>query len=448
MSIVHIRNQSVRPAPAITRLAALCIWSCLMAATLAAAENAAEIKIDDNHSLITPVQYKNLTVWQVSAKTVENLDNLVALQQAQADKTVEIRETGEGGEVNTLVIENKGDKTILVLAGTIVKGGKQDRQIGQDFVIGPGVKLNVDSFCVEHGRWTTQRQAVYHNETDDVGAREVLRGAGRVGPQPADSATQMAVQPNATSTAQADQIQGTDALPRQEQNRNIAAVAVQDQVEAQAQPQPRAAPDLQKSIDTEGKFEAQASMANSSVRTKGQYAANQQEVWDEVAKTNTSAGAAPATGTLVAAKEMAAENPDRKAIVALLQEKLQPPADRQVVGLAYAINGNIVNVRWFLAPKLYAGFRQSLIETIADDTLAVNADLGAEKIAAYEKSPKAVGAAEFHQFMQVDRQAKKKRDAAANSNTYYESPAAYSAETVGKEGELKDKALSIDFTAK
>ena len=37
--------------------------------------------------------------------------------------------------MNTLVIENKGDVPIYVLAGTVVKGGKQDRQIGQDFII-------------------------------------------------------------------------------------------------------------------------------------------------------------------------------------------------------------------------------------------------------------------------------------------------------------------------
>ena len=64
---------------------------------------------------------------------------------------------GDGAQVNTLVIENKGELPILVLAGTIVKGGKQDRQIGQDFVVAAKQTVPVDAFCVEHGRWTGVR---------------------------------------------------------------------------------------------------------------------------------------------------------------------------------------------------------------------------------------------------------------------------------------------------
>ena len=55
--------------------------------------------------------------------------------------------------MNTLVIENRGDLPILVCAGTIVKGGQQDRQIGQDFVIAAKTSVPVDAFCVEQGRW-------------------------------------------------------------------------------------------------------------------------------------------------------------------------------------------------------------------------------------------------------------------------------------------------------
>ena len=59
-----------------------------------------------------------------------------------------------GAVVNTLVIENQGDLPILVCAGTIVKGGQQDRQIAQDFVIAAKATVPVDAFCVEAGRWS------------------------------------------------------------------------------------------------------------------------------------------------------------------------------------------------------------------------------------------------------------------------------------------------------
>ncbi len=78
------------------------------------------------------------------------------LEQVQVQDQVLV---GAGGAtVGTLVIQNTGNKAILVLAGTVVKGGKQDRQVGQDFVVGPKQTVPVDAFCVEHGRWDAQRE--------------------------------------------------------------------------------------------------------------------------------------------------------------------------------------------------------------------------------------------------------------------------------------------------
>ena len=62
--------------------------------------------------------------------------------------------------VGQLVIENRGDLPILICAGTVVTGGNQDRQIGQDFVIQAKTTVPVDAFCVEHGRWSGTRNGV------------------------------------------------------------------------------------------------------------------------------------------------------------------------------------------------------------------------------------------------------------------------------------------------
>jgi hypothetical protein len=62
-----------------------------------------------------------------------------------------------GAAVGTLEIVNDSDLAILVCAGTVVKGGNQDRQIGQDFIITAHSKVPVDAFCVEQGRWTATR---------------------------------------------------------------------------------------------------------------------------------------------------------------------------------------------------------------------------------------------------------------------------------------------------
>jgi len=81
-----------------------------------------------------------------------SLDNRDMQQEYQ-----QIQGRSAGAVVNTLVIENKSDTPIFVLAGTVVKGGKQDRQIGQDFVVDARQTTPVDAFCVEQGRWDTNR---------------------------------------------------------------------------------------------------------------------------------------------------------------------------------------------------------------------------------------------------------------------------------------------------
>jgi hypothetical protein len=48
---------------------------------------------------------------------------------------------------------------LLLLAGELVSGGKQDRIIAKDRIVAPGADpLPLDVFCVEHGRWSSGSQ--------------------------------------------------------------------------------------------------------------------------------------------------------------------------------------------------------------------------------------------------------------------------------------------------
>lgn len=128
-----------------------------------------------------PRAFANLAVYALTAPAKAQVDPgpVVTLDEALRAATAEVREVGdpaappapgpdrrvrhsapaaEGARVNTLVIENKGKAAVFVMAGTVVKGGNQDREISQDFLIEPGKTVPVDAFCVEHGRWTGQRQ--------------------------------------------------------------------------------------------------------------------------------------------------------------------------------------------------------------------------------------------------------------------------------------------------
>jgi hypothetical protein len=60
-----------------------------------------------------------------------------------------------GDQVNTLVLVNNSTKPLLLLAGEIVTGGKQDRVIAKDRIVPAGSNpIDLGVFCIEPGRWT------------------------------------------------------------------------------------------------------------------------------------------------------------------------------------------------------------------------------------------------------------------------------------------------------
>ncbi len=60
-----------------------------------------------------------------------------------------------GDQVNTLVLVNNSSKPLLLLAGEIVTGGKQDRVIAKDRIVPVEADpIDLSVFCIEPGRWT------------------------------------------------------------------------------------------------------------------------------------------------------------------------------------------------------------------------------------------------------------------------------------------------------
>ena len=67
-----------------------------------------------------------------------------------------------GDRVNTLVLANNSEKPLLLLAGEIVTGGKQDRVIAKDRIVPAGSDpIDLGVFCIEPGRWT-EDTATFH----------------------------------------------------------------------------------------------------------------------------------------------------------------------------------------------------------------------------------------------------------------------------------------------
>src|SRR6266852_6336076 len=123
--------------------------------------------------ILDPVTYENIAIFPVVSGSGQDTSAFLTLEEGLASGEVIVSERGAAGmvrnrgdvrtipdyntsaSVNQLVLINRSKRPLLLLAGELVSGGKQDRIIGKDRIVPVGAEpLPLDVFCVEHGRWT------------------------------------------------------------------------------------------------------------------------------------------------------------------------------------------------------------------------------------------------------------------------------------------------------
>jgi hypothetical protein len=105
---------------------------------------------------------------------------VLTLPEALDRRLVVVHETGS---VNELVVENLSvDTDVFIHAGDIVKGGRQDRMVGQDVLLPPrSGRVPLGSFCVEQGRWSRRgaESAAAFGSADQMVVGSALKVAAR-----------------------------------------------------------------------------------------------------------------------------------------------------------------------------------------------------------------------------------------------------------------------------
>jgi len=143
-----------------------------------------------SYHVLAPIESGNLLLFPVVRGTKMPPSPFVTLDEGIKSGEVEITEAGRvrglvrprpsdsprdgvlrphpgppayrGDQVNTLVLINNSDKPLLLLAGEIVTGGKQDRIIAKDRIVpAGGDPIDLGVFCIEPGRWT-EDTATFH----------------------------------------------------------------------------------------------------------------------------------------------------------------------------------------------------------------------------------------------------------------------------------------------
>ena len=132
---------------------------------------AGEVVPTYGYKVLPAIRQGNLTVFPVVAATSHDTQEFLTLDEGLKSGEVVVSESGSvrglvrgnhlqpptpsGAQVNQLVLVNNSKRPLVLLAGEIVTGGKQDRVIGADSIIPPESEpIDLGVFCVEPGRWT------------------------------------------------------------------------------------------------------------------------------------------------------------------------------------------------------------------------------------------------------------------------------------------------------
>ena len=97
--------------------------------------------------------YGGLTVFWLHAPSAPAPFAISTLDEARAQGGLVVTERDQAA-VSGLVIENRGPVHVLLLAGEILLGGKQNRIVVEDVLVPPrSGPLTLPVYCVEQGRW-------------------------------------------------------------------------------------------------------------------------------------------------------------------------------------------------------------------------------------------------------------------------------------------------------
>jgi hypothetical protein len=172
-------------------------------------------KLKQGWRLGAPARHENLTVFPVLSDEASGTDEFITLDQGLRSGKVRVTEMkagsrnasprnlqnnsaiqrrspnvqrnnamqeqvavrGDGAEVNKVLVTNNSGRTLVLIAGEFILGGKQDRIVGHDCIVSStNTPVPIDVFCVEHGRWQSRSGASGRGANGGMGSSGASAG--------------------------------------------------------------------------------------------------------------------------------------------------------------------------------------------------------------------------------------------------------------------------------
>ena len=121
-----------------------------------------------------PTRHGSLTVYPLLARREPTVPH-VLLDEALARGLVEVTEVDAGGSVPRLRVRNRGDRPVLIVEGTELRGGKQNRVANATVLVPAGVEAALPATCIERGRWHGTSQRFESGQVTDYTLRGRMR---------------------------------------------------------------------------------------------------------------------------------------------------------------------------------------------------------------------------------------------------------------------------------
>src|SRR5437899_2482864 len=172
----------IRAVIVLTGAAMAGLWAMKPSTALEAVPPADVESFRESWRVLDPITASNLAIYPVVSDLKADTSEFMTLDAGVASGEVRIAERGalengmirrrptrrwppvetdvvpsqyQGASVNELVLVNDSSRPLILLAGEVIAGGKQNRIIGTDLVVPPkSDPLPLTVFCVEHGRWS------------------------------------------------------------------------------------------------------------------------------------------------------------------------------------------------------------------------------------------------------------------------------------------------------
>jgi len=289
------------------------------------------------YKVLEPIRHGSLTVFPVVAPKSYATGEFLTLDEGLRSGEVVVTEYGnvrglvrrhmtpalqhDGAEVNRLVLINNSKRPLLLLAGEIVTGGKQDRVIGKDRIVpAESDPVDLSVFCVEPGRWVAT--------SEQFGASGATYGGAVHGAAPGTMMAQPSVR--AKAMGDKDQNQVWAEVRKQQQSMTVEVASA-----------PQASADAIRSTSSYA-----AVMENKDVKEKV----------DEVAKP----------------------------IEQNYQSLISQLRDRKAVGVVVAVNGRIIWADVFASTELLEKYWPKLVRSYASEAVVTRTKGGEASLAQAE----------------------------------------------------------------